>query len=396
MKQAIFILAVVMALLSCSGKKQVAEDDVFYTCSMDPQVVSDKPGKCPICGMPLTPVKKSSVKNTDDIELSDQQVQLGNIRTDTVRKGRMSSQVVLTGTLNVNAAATVSVSARVMGRIERLYAKTPGDYIRKGAPLYEIYSEDLNNAKQEYIAALQRRQVFSEQSVINFEDLLEAARNKLRLWGMTAEQIRTLETRRQAPLTTTYYSPASGYVLTVNVTEGSYAMEGGTVLQLADLSTLWAEAQVYTTQMALIPPAAKATVRIPGERTELSGKVEFSNPALDPAQRINLMRVTLPNREGKLRPGMAVYITIETAARNTISVPSDAVIRDSRGATIWLQNGKNRFRSQMVLTGLEDNGFTEINYGLKTGDTVVVSGAYLLHSEFTFKRGADPMSGHGH
>ena len=167
MKKLMVFISFILLLQSCENKKLVKEEGVFYTCSMDPQFISDKPGKCPICGMTLTRVKKNSVENTDDIELSDQQIQLGNIHTDTIRSGNIGNHLQFTGTLNLNASQTSSVSARIMGRIERLYVKAAGDYVVKGAPLYEIYSDELNNAKQEYVVALQRRSLFKEQSVID-------------------------------------------------------------------------------------------------------------------------------------------------------------------------------------------------------------------------------------
>jgi membrane fusion protein, copper/silver efflux system len=383
-------------LASCSGKKVAKDSDVFYTCSMDPQVVSDKPGNCPICGMPLTAVKKSSVANADDIELSDQQIQLGNIRTDTIAKSNIGNTIELTGTLNINAAQTASVNARVMGRIERLYVKTTGNYIAKGAPVFEIYSEELNNAKQEYISALQRRSLFDEQSVIDFDQLIKSARNKLRLWGMTESQIKALETQKQAPLTTTYYSTESGYVTSVDVTEGGYVMEGGTVLQLSNLSTLWAEAQVYTSQMYRIPQGALATVEVPGVAEPIRGKFEFANPEVPTETRINLLRVVVPNSGNKLRPGMSAIVRVQTASRNSLTLPTDAIIREANAAIVWVQTGKNKFKSRMVTTGLESDGLTEIQSGLTPGDIVVVSGTYLLHSEYTFKRGSDPMAGHNH
>jgi Cu(I)/Ag(I) efflux system membrane fusion protein len=363
---------------------------------MDPQVVSDSPGKCPICGMPLTAVKKSSVANTDDIELSEQQVQLGNIRTDTIKEGIIGSALELTGTLNINAAQTDSVNARVMGRIEKLYVKTTGDYVAKGTPVFDIYSEELNNAKQEYIAALQRRSLFNEQSVIDFDELIRSARNKLRLWGMTANQINALETQKKAPLTTTYYSTGSGYVTSVDVIEGGYVMEGGTVLQLADLSTLWAEAQVYTSQMYRIPRGAMATVEVPGLTQPIRGRIEFANPEVATDTRINLLRVVVPNHNNKLRPGMSVMVRVQTANKNSLTLPTDDIIREANAAIVWLQTGHNKFTSKMVTTGLESDGRTEISSGLQTGDVVVVSGTYLLHSEYVFKGGADPMAGHSH
>jgi Cu(I)/Ag(I) efflux system membrane fusion protein len=393
-----FFIIVLLAVfgLSCENKKEAKQDDVFYTCSMDPQVVSDKPGKCPICGMPLTPVKKSSVKNSDDIELSDQQIQLGNIVVDTIHQGSIGNEIEFTGTLNLNASQIASVSARVMGRIEKLYVKTTGDYVAKGSPLYELYSEELNNAKQEYIAALQRRSLFEDQSLIDFDNLIESARTKLKLWGMTEAQIRSLEKSKQAPLTTTFYSTESGFVTSLDVTEGGYVMEGGTVIQLANLSTLWAEAQVYTTQLYQIPKGAIATVFVPGSEKQLTGHIEFVNPEVSPETRVNLLRVVIPNQGNQLKPGMSVLVRVKTASRNSLTLPTDAIIRDANGATVWIQTGKNKFRSQMVTTGLESDGLIEIITGLKEGVAVVIRGTYLLHSEFVFKRGTDPMAGHNH
>ena len=382
--------------LSCENKKIVKQEDIFYTCSMDPQVVSDKPGKCPICGMALTPVIKSSVRNTDDIELNEQQIQLGNIVVDTIGKRKIGREIEFTGTLNLNASQITSVSARAMGRIEKLFIKATGDYVAKGSPLYELYSEDLNNAKQEYIAALQRRNLFGDQTLVDFDNLIERSRTKLRLWGMTETQIKALELQSQAPLTTTFYSSESGYVTSLDVSEGSYVMEGGTVVQLANLSTLWVEVQVYSTELYQIPKGAYATILVPGSDKQLYGRLEFANPEASADTRINILRAVVPNTDNQLKPGMSVIVKVQAAQRNSLTLPTDAIILDGNGAIVWIQTGVNKFRSQMVTTGLESDGFTEIITGLKEGDAVVVQGTYLLHSEFIFKRGAEPMAGHNH
>ena len=396
MKKIFMIVWMGMLTLSCENKKLTTDADVFYTCSMDPQVVSEKPGNCPICGMPLTLVKKSSVEKTDEIQLSDQQIELGNIIVDTIEKGNISREIEFTGTLNINASQITSVSSRVMGRIEKLFVKTTGDYVAKGSPLYELYSEELNNAKQEYIAALQRRSLFKDQTLIDFNKLIESAKTKLRLWGITESQILALEKSKQAPLTTTFYSTESGYVMKLDVIEGAYVMEGGTIVQLANLSTLWAEAQVYTTQLYQIPKGSQATILIPGTDRKLNGRIEFANPEVSAETRINLLRVVIPNNANELKPGMSVIISVETANRNSLTLPAEAIIREANGATVWVQSGKNRFKSQMVTTGVESDGLIEVVTGLKEGDAVVVRGTYLLHSEFVFKRGTDPMSGHNH
>lgn len=397
MKKIFVFILFTMFAASCENKKVVVSDHTYYTCPMHPQVMSDKPGKCPICGMPLILVRKTPVKkNADDIELSDQQIQLGNILVDTIQKGQIGKDVELTGTLNLNASRLTSVSARVMGRIEKLYVKTTGEFVAKGSPLYELYSEELNNAKQEYIAALERRNLFKEQSLINFDDLIANARTKLELWGMTNAQIKALETTKKAAVTTTFYSSASGFVTSLDVAEGAYVMEGATIVQVADLSTLWAEAQVHATQLYQIPGGAKASVVVAGTNTRINGRIEFANPEVASDTRINLLRVVVPNRGNQLKPGMPVLVTIRSADRNGLSLPADAILRSENGATVWLQTGKNKFKSQMVTTGFESGGLTEIVSGLKEGDAVVIRGTYLLHSEFIFKRGTDPMAEHRH
>ena len=394
--KAFLLVCLIFFWLSCENEKLTKDDTVFYTCSMDPQVVSDKPGNCPICGMPLSQVKKSAVSNTEDIALSDQQIRLGNIVVDTIRKGNINKEIEFTGALNINASLLASVNARVMGRIEKLYIKSTGDYVAKGSPLYELYSEELNNAKQEYIVALQRRSLYKDQTIIDFDNLIESAKTKLLLWGMTASQVKALEQRQEAPLTTTFYSSESGFVTSLDVTEGGYVMEGGTIVQLANLSSLWAEAQVYTTQLYQVPKGAVATIIVPGSDKKVNGRIEFANPEISTDTRINLLRVVVQNPGNQLKTSMSVLIRVETAKRNSLTLPTEAIIRDANGATVWIQSGKNKFKSQMVTTGLETDGLTEIITGLKEGDAVVVQGTYLLHSEFVFKRGADPMTSHNH
>jgi len=397
-KAVVFLLAITVSVLfSCKqNKESAAESEIYYTCSMDPQVVESKPGKCPICKMDLTPVKKSN-GNMDEVQLSDQQILLGNIDADTLSTGSIGDQVVLTATLNFDQMKAVSVSSRVMGRIERLYYKTVGDLVPKGAPLYDIYSEDLNNARQEYLLAVERKKVFAGETTIDFDQLLQSAKNKLRLWGMSDAQIAELEKSRNAKTTTTIYSSAGGYVTELGLNEGDYTMEGGTIVKLADLSSLWAEAQVYSSQMYLMDRGSLALVQLPElDGKEIRGRIEFVNPEIDPSTRINLVRVTIPNPGLQLKPGMPAYVILKSPQRNTISLPIDAVIRNEEGATVWLREGQGTFRNVMVQTGMETGDRIEILTGLKAGDVVVTSGAYLLHSEYVFRKGADPMAGHSH
>ncbi|HMT97126.1 MAG TPA: efflux RND transporter periplasmic adaptor subunit [Ferruginibacter sp.] len=396
-----YIIITATALLlfaSCKNKKETPKDpDTYYTCSMDPQVVEYKPGKCPICKMDLTPVKKKNGESKDELQLSEQQIQLGNIQTDTIRNGTIGDQLVLTATLNFDQMRASSMSSRVMGRVEKLYYKNLGDYVRKGSPLYDLYSEELNNAKQEYLLALDKKKAFTSESVIDFDQLIESARNKLLLWGLNEVQINELVKSKKATPVTTFYSSAGGYITQLDIREGDYVMEGGTIVKLADLSTLWAEAQVYTSQLAELNSNSIATVQLPDfDNKEIKGRIEFVNPEINPDTRINLIRVSIPNPGNQLKPGMPAYVLLKSPQRQSLTLPVDAVIRDGKGATVWIQTGKNTFKSMMVQTGIESGDRIEIKSGLKEGDVVVLTGAYLLHSEYVFKKGADPMAGHNH
>ena len=211
MRYLFILLFSASVLSSCKSKSHAhTESDVYYTCSMDPQVIEHKPGKCPICKMDLTPVKKKNGEKKDELQLSEQQIHLGNIQTDTIRNGSIGDQLVLTATLNFDQMKASSVSSRVMGRVERLYYKNIGDYVKKGSALYEIYTEDLNNAKQEYLLALDKKKTFTNETVIDFDQLIQSAKNKLLLWGLSEAQVNELTNTKKATPTTTFYSTANG------------------------------------------------------------------------------------------------------------------------------------------------------------------------------------------
>jgi Cu(I)/Ag(I) efflux system membrane fusion protein len=391
------VLLTMMLILSCKNKTQkpqTTDPDVYYTCSMDPQVVESKPGKCPICHMELTPVKKSAAqKNDNELQLSPEQMRLGNIQVDTIGKEFVGNQITLTGTLNFDETKVNDVSARVGGRIEKLYFRKMGDYVTKGAPLYDIYSEELNNAKQEYLLALQKKAMLGN-SQINFDDIIDAAKNKLLLWGMTEQQIKNLNKKTLANNKTTFYSTASGYITELNLQEGDYVAERRSVVKLAGLSDLWVEAQVYATQLSKINKATDVMVQIPDfPGKKIPGKISFENPELNPASRINLIRINIPNKDNELKPGMAAYITVRTGGVNALFLPSDAVLRDGKMAMVWIETSQNKFKSVMVETGMESGDLIEIKSGIETNDVVVTSGAYLLQSEYVFRKGATPMQG---
>lgn len=387
------IIVPILIFVSCKhNKKIIVYKDVYYTCSMHPQINEPKPGKCPICSMNLIQVQKSEAPKSDELLLSEQQIQLGNIVVDTIGKGIIGSETVLTATLNYDQQKLTSVSSKVMGRVDKLYHKNIGDYIKKGEPLMEVYSEELNNVKQEYLLALERRKVL-DNALIDFDQVIKSAKIKLLLWGMSEAQINALADIKKASLTTTVFSNQSGYITELNVQEGDYVSEGGLVIQMADLSTLWAEAQVYTSQYKSINRNGSVTVQLPDISKEIKGKIEFENPEINADKRLNLIRITIPNQGNQLRPGMLAYVILKGGEKNVLSLPVDAVIRDAHGATVWVQTGKNTFKNKMVSVGIESGDRIEIVNGLKQGEAIVTKGAYLINSEYIFRVGSAPMAG---
>ncbi|HEV8082741.1 MAG TPA: efflux RND transporter periplasmic adaptor subunit [Chitinophagaceae bacterium] len=425
MKILVIIASILVFLAACNSKtKTVAEANTKYTCSMHPQVMKDEPGECPICHMDLIPVhnmhadsaqhdqmkmpagkgngdsagKESmasmgGMQMSNEIELTEQQVKLAGIQTYTIGSAGFGNNMVLTGTVTFNEKNIENISARVKGRIERLYFKNVGDYVPKGTKVYELYSEELNSAKQEYILLLQRGGLLGK-SVINFNQLVEAAKHKLLLWGMTSSQIRSLEQSHKTSYTTTFYSTIGGYITQLNVTEGNYVMEGQSMVRLANTSSVWVETQAYTSQLSQINNKGKVIVQIPQlSNMKVTGAIEFASPEVNPQTRINLLRVSIPNPGNQLKPGMTAYIYLSNEERTAFSVPIDAVMRSKDVAMVWIQTGADKFSMRKIITGAENGNMIEISNGLKQGDAVVTSGAYLLNSEYLLRNGVSSMAG---
>ncbi len=388
-----FIIAIGMFLLigACTTRKKETTkvSDTYYTCSMHPQIMEIKPGKCPICGMTLISVQKEQKSLDDAIKLSDQQVQLGNIRVDTIGLSKIGSSMVVNATLAIDETKSTAVSSRIAGRIDKLYFKNTGDYIKKGDRLYDLYSEVLNNARQEYILALEKEKVL-DHSIIDFKQLIETAKNKLLLWGMTPGQIALLSKTKMASPLTTFYSTTSGTITSFESHEGEYISEGSTIVRVSDLSQLWAETQVYTSQLSEIDGRGTVMVRIPELGIEMPGHLELVNPEINPDSRINLIRISISNKNGNFKPGMSASVTIQNRENKALTLPGSALIRNEKNAIVWLQTEKNTYKPVMVETGKEANDQIEILRGLNKGDIVVTSGAYLLNSEYIFRKGKAP------
>ena len=395
-----FIVLIAVLFTACTQKPKAspakATNKAYYTCSMHPQIHEDHPGNCPICGMKLIKVEVTGNgmdMAANKIRLTATQIQLAGIETDTVREENLGSEKTLTGTVTMDENKAEELSARLAGRIQQLFVRTTGEKISVGQPVYSIYSEDLQEAENEYLLAKQQQKVLHNPDV-DYNQLISAAENKLQLWGLSLSQIRNITTSGKLSATTTILSKVSGTVSEIAVHEGDYVTEGMSILKTQALSDLWIEAQLYASETSNYKENDRVSVAFPDLGGQIiSGKIEFINPELSDGSKIDLIRVSIPNPQGLIRPGMLAYISIASGKDHSLAVPVSAILTDGKGSLVWVKNTDGSFSARMIKPGDGNQNYAPVLSGLKAGDIVVTSGAYLLNSEAIFKNGGDNMAG---
>lgn len=408
----IFIAAMILlAVTACknnTGDKDPAtgkdimqqkKEATVYTCSMHHQIRSDKPGKCPICGMTLIPVENNAAKKTNDtvamLSIPPQQQLLANIHTDTALVAPLSDQLVLTGTTLFDPRKTKVISAWVGGWIEKMYVRNPGEKVMAGQKLYELYSPDLLSAEKDYLLTLKQKDLFKKAS-IDFTATLKAMRQKLLRWGLSESQINRLS-QEQPTGKVTIYSKSSGYLTQKMKEEGDHVNEGEAVLSLAENKTLWVQAQLYDTELSLMNADPKIWVELdafPGEK--LFGKVVFNNPVNKNDSRVHLLNISISNPNGKIQPGMLAYVFLQTSGgKPALLIPKSAIIYGEKNNYVWVRQPndssdllQDRFERRKVKLGKDNNTMVQILQGIKAGEVVVYSGAYLVNSEYILKYGS--------
>ncbi|MDW8309994.1 MAG: efflux RND transporter periplasmic adaptor subunit [Verrucomicrobiales bacterium] len=369
----------------------------LYTCGMHPQVIQDKPGNCPICGMKLTPIRRPTTGDAATptgpatILIDPVTIQNMGIRTDFVRRGPVHRTLRTVGTIEYDETALADVTTKFRGWIEKLYVNATGQLVRRGEPLFEIYSPELYSAQVEYLLALGRE---PGANAAERETLLAAARRKLAFFDVAAEAIAELERTREPRRTLRVLAPRDGIVLEKDVVAGQMVEAGTRIYRLADLSLVWVQAELYEQDLPLLRTNQEAIVRLtywPGR--EFHGRIAYVYPTVNPQTRTARARLELPNPDFLLKPGM--FATVELLAQleqEALLVPDTAVLRSGRRNTVFVALEGGRFEPREVTLGAHAEGdFYQVLSGLHEGERIVVSGQFMLDSESRLREAIQKM-----
>lgn len=334
------------------------------------------------------------------IELPPEKRQLIGVRTAEVAQRSLTRTIRTVGRIEYDERRLATVNTKFEGWIEKLYVDYTGRYVKKGELMAEIYSPELLATQQEFLNLLRwskaRKQhsgPWSESLGQDAEVILEAARERLRLWDMTEEQIQELERTGKPIRTIKIYSPSSGYVLQKMAILGMKVMPGEKLFDLADLSSLWILADVYEYELPFVRVGMPAKVTLSYLPTvELSSRIDYIYPTLSPETRTARVRLVLPNPKGSLKPQMFTNVEITVDLGPRLMVPSEAVIDTGTRQIVYVDRGEGLFEPREVKVGIRTQEMAEVIQGLKAGEQVAASAAFLIDSEAQLK-GVAPLGG---
>jgi Cu(I)/Ag(I) efflux system membrane fusion protein len=361
-------------------------DIAYYTCSMHTSVRSDRPGKCPLCSMNLVPVTRQE-STTGVIRIEDQRRQEIGVVTARAERRGLVVPVRAVGKVVVDQTKLADVTVKYQGWIETLYVAEPGQLVRRGQPLFALYSPELLAAQHEYLAALGSQAEARSSGVPDRADyLVAAARQKLRLWDLTPGQIERLGRTRQPVTSIPILATVSGYVVEKEVVEGSAVEPGKRLFRLAGLDEVWVEAEVYESELPLLSIGDSALVTFPylPGRT-FTGTIAFVYPYLDPGSRTGRVRVRLPNPGGDLKPDMYANVSLGKALGERLALPEQAVLYAGERQFVFVDLGEGRLVPRRVTLGQRAGEWVEVLAGLQAGEMVVTSGTFLVAAEARLK-----------
>lgn len=369
-----------------SGSAELSGPDAVhhYTCAMHPSVEQPMPGKCPICGMDLTPV--THAQREQGVVLVDEgRRQLIGVRTDPVIEAPMQRAFRAVGRVTYDESSLAEVSSRVSGWITELFVSQTGQRVRRGQPLFRIYSPELYGAEQDFLLtnrADAQPGAGAAAASNRMESLQRAARQRLRLLGVTDAQIDALAQRGAPSESVEFASPVTGFVIEKDAVQGAAVDAGTRLYRIATLDEVWVEADVYESDLPHLRVGQAASVALDNVPARTyPGKVASIYPSVDPTTRTGRVRLVLRNPGLELRPGMYASVSLASDMGSRVQVPASAVVYTGPRRLVFVDLGEGRFRPQEVRLGAEANGLYEVVSGLAPGDRVATSGVFLIAAE---------------
>ena len=364
---------------------------LYWHDPMVPGQKFDRPGKSPFMDMPLTPVYAGDGGDENTVAISARVQQNLGVRTAEAREGTLAQTIEAGGAIAYNERDVALVQARSGGFVERLFVRAPLDAVRRGQPLAELYVPDWVSAQEEYLSA---RRITARSGAESLAALVDGARQRMRLAGMSEEQIRAVEADGKVRPSFTITSPIDGVVGELTAREGMTVMAGAPLFRLNGLSTVWINAEVPEGAASQLRPGMAAEARTPAlPGVVFTGRVGAILPEVNPVTRTIKARIEVANPTGRLVPGLFASVDfVPTTAVEMVVVPSEAVIVTGKRAVVFVAEGDGKFRAVEVEPGVEANGMTEIRKGLDAGQKVVVSGQFLVDSDASLKGATTRLS----
>jgi membrane fusion protein, copper/silver efflux system len=348
--------------------------------------MSDMPG---MAGMNMAP---------GTAMVNPQMQQLMGVRTAIVERKTLSKTIRAVGTVAYDESRVKHVHSKVEGWVDKLYVDSTGALVSKGQPLFSIYSPDLLATQNEYLMAKKNYENLATSSIPEVKSgassLVAASKTRLSLWDISEQQLRDLEEKGQAQKTLTLYSPHSGFVIKKDINEGMKIMGDKELYTIADLSTVWVNADVYETDIPFLKVGQRADISLsysPGQ--SLKGRVSYIYPYLDEKTRTVKVRLEQPNPGYKLKPDMYVNAEIKIPRETQLSVPEEAVLDSGTRKIVFVDKGDGHFEAKEVKVGTRMEGFYQVLAGLKEGEKIAASSAFLLDSESRLAEAMGAMAG---
>ena len=339
-------------------------------------------------------------QETPQVEISSQQQRLIGVKTVKVSLKPIQKVIRTVGRIEADEQKQATINTKIEGWIEKLHVDYTGRYVKKGEPLVEIYSPELLATQQEFLSILKwatrsgdkkKDDALGLMIAKDADAMLEAARQRLRLWDISENQIKQIEQTGKPVRTLTLYSPVSGFVTQKMAVVGMKVMPGEKLFDIADLSTIWIVADIYEYELPLVKVGQPARITLsyfPGK--ELSSKIDYIYPTISADTRTAKIRLTLPNPGGQLKPQMFTNVEIRIDLGKKLTIPDSAVIDTGKGQIVYVDKGDGAFEPREVELGLRADGAVEVLRGIKAGEKVVSSANFLIDSEAQLK-GVKPL-----